>query len=221
MKETRARPKVFWNTLRKVNPGKNNFGEIEKLVINRKEVKDKKHMANSLNEYFTTTASSLLFGRQANTTANSLPSTLAPVVPNTEAAFTFQPVSEEVFKVLRTMDVTKSPGADNIPAKIFRISAPCISRNMANLLNTSYLSEWTFSTVMEGCQNNSSAQGRFPYNYRRISVLPNVPKFHEFFANLDHMKYGQEADLIGEHQYAYARNSSTTVALIQVLDSWK
>ena len=77
------------------------------------------------------------------------------------------------------------------------------------------------SIVMEGCQSNSSVQGRFPYNYRPISVLPNVPKFHEFFANLDHMKYGHEADLIGEHQYAYARNSSTTVALIQAVDSWK
>ena len=187
MKETRAKPKVFWKTLRKVIPGKNNFGEIEKLVINRKEVKDKQDMANSLNEYFTTTASSLLLGRQADTTANFLPSTLAPVVPNTEAAFMFQPVSKEAFKVLRTMDVTKFPGAGNIPAKTFRISVPRISRNIANLLNTSYLSEWTFSTVTEGCQSNSSAQGRFPYNYRPISVLPNVPKFHEFFANLDLM----------------------------------
>ena len=38
LKETRARPKVFWNTLRKVIPGKNNLGEVEKLVINGKAV---------------------------------------------------------------------------------------------------------------------------------------------------------------------------------------
>lgn len=50
----------FCGTLRKVIPGKNNLGEIEKLVINRKEVKDKQDIANSLNEYFTTIASSLL-----------------------------------------------------------------------------------------------------------------------------------------------------------------
>ena len=35
------------------------------------------------------------------------------------------------------------------------------------------------------------------------------------------MQYAREADLIGEHQYAYARNSSTTVALIKAVDSWK
>ena len=50
----------------------------------------------------------MLSSRQANTTANSLPSTLASGVPDTVAAFTFQPVSkEDVFKVLRTMDVTR------------------------------------------------------------------------------------------------------------------
>ena len=64
LKETRAGPNVFWNTLRKVISGKNNFGEIEKLVINRKEVKDKQNTANSLNEFFTTMASSLLSGCQ-------------------------------------------------------------------------------------------------------------------------------------------------------------
>ena len=64
LKETRARPKVFWNTLRKVILDKNNLGEIEKLVINRKEVKDNQDIANSVNEYFTTIASSLLSGRK-------------------------------------------------------------------------------------------------------------------------------------------------------------
>ena len=131
--------KFFWNTLRKVILDKNNLGEIEKLVINRKEVKDNQDIANSVNEHFTTIASSLLSGRQANTTAHSLPSNLASGVPDTVAAFAFQAMSEEgVFKVLRTMDVTKATGADNIPARILRIAAPCISRNIANLLNASY-----------------------------------------------------------------------------------
>ena len=57
LKETHTRPKVFLNTLHKVIPGKNNLSETEKLVI---------HRTNSLNEYFTTIASSLLFCRQAS-----------------------------------------------------------------------------------------------------------------------------------------------------------
>ena len=52
-----------------------------------------------------------------------------------------------------------------------------------------------------------------------LPVLPNVSKVHEFFANLNLMQHAQEADLIGEHQYTYARNSSTTVVLIKAVDS--
>ena len=70
---------------------------------------------------------------------------------------------------------------------------------------------------MEGCQSNSSVGSLTERDsYRPVSVLPNVSKVHEFFANLDLMRYAQEADLIGEHQYAYVRNLSTTVALIQL-----
>ena len=50
-------------------------------------------------------------------------------------------------------------------------------------------------------------------NHRPISVLPNVSKLHEFFANLDLMQYAHETDVIGEH--ANARNSSTTVVVIK------
>ena len=108
---------------------------------------------------------------------------------------------EDVFKVLRTMDVTKATGADNIPARILRIAAPCISRNIANLLNASYQNghfplSWKVVRVTPVSKGGSLTERD---NYRPISVLPNVSKVHEFFANLDLMQYAQEADLIGEH----------------------
>ena len=61
---------------------------------------------------------------------------------------------EHVFKVLRTVDVTKGTGADNILEKILRIAAPCISRNIAKLLNASY-------------QN-----GHFPLSWKVARVTP-------------------------------------------------
>ena len=47
-------------------------------------------------------------------------------------------MSEDVFKVLRTMDVTTATGADKIPTKILRIAVPHISGNIVNLINVSY-----------------------------------------------------------------------------------
>ena len=58
-------------------------------------------------------------------------------------------------------------------------------------------------------------------NYRPISILPNVSKVYEFSDNSDLVQYAQQTDLIGEHQFAYARKSWTTVALIKAVDSWK
>ena len=154
--------------------------------------------------------------------ANSLLPDLTSDAPETN--FVFHLVSEEdVFKFLRTMDVTKATGADNIPAKILRIAAPCISRNITHLLNVFHLTgqfplSWKVARVTQVSKGGSLTECD---NYRPISILPNVSKVHEFFANLNLMQYAQQFDLIGQHQFAYARNSSTTVALIKAVDSWK
>ena len=43
----------------------------------------------------------------------------------------------------------------------------------------------------------------------------------ESFANNDLQGFAADTGLISDHQYAYARYSSTTVALIVAVDSWK
>ena len=200
--------------------GKHNISEIKKLVVKGKELDDRQDIANSLNEYFTTVASSLLVEQPPM--ANSLLSDSTSDAPETN--FVFHLVSEEdVFKFLRTMDVTKATGADNIPTKILRIAAPCISRSITRLLNVSYLTgqfplSWKVARVTPVSKRGSLTECD---NYRPISILPNVSKVHDFFANLNLMQYAQQFDLIGKHQFAYARNSRTTVALIRAVDSWK
>ena len=111
--------------------------------------------------------------------ANSLLSDSTSDAPETN--FVFHLVSEEdVFKFLRTMDVTKATGADNIPAKILRIAAPCISRNITHLLNVSYLTgqfplSWKVARVTPVSKGGSLTECD---NYRPISILPSVSKVH-------------------------------------------
>ena len=59
LEENRGRPKAFWNILRQVMSSKKNGNEIEidKLVVDGKEINDRQVITNSLNEYFTTIAS--------------------------------------------------------------------------------------------------------------------------------------------------------------------
>ena len=98
-----------------VLPSKKNRIEIDKLIVDCKELIDKRDIANSLNEYFTTIASSLLTSQQSHGYPVELQQTGPLAFPS--HSFTFRAVSEnDVFKALRTMDISKATGADTIPA---------------------------------------------------------------------------------------------------------
>ena len=58
-------------------------------------------------------------------------------------------------------------------------------------------------------------------NHRPISVLPCISKIQESFANSNLQAFAQNVGLISQHQYAYVKHSSTTVALIRAVDAWK
>ena len=58
--------------VRQVMPSKKNRNEIDKLVVDSKEFNNRQVIANSLNEYFTTIASSLLAGRKTHDNSTEL-----------------------------------------------------------------------------------------------------------------------------------------------------
>ena len=58
-------------------------------------------------------------------------------------------------------------------------------------------------------------------NQRPISVIPCISKVPESFANADLRRFALETGLINDHQFAYGKHSSTTVALIITVDAWK
>jgi hypothetical protein len=67
LEENRGKPKAFLGTWRLVLPSKKNFNEIEKLVVDGKELSDKRNITNSLNEYLTKYASALLTSHHGRT----------------------------------------------------------------------------------------------------------------------------------------------------------
>ena len=52
-------------------------------------------------------------------------------------------------------------------------------------------------------------------------MLPSVSKILESFANSDLQNFAYKSGLIEQHQFAYSKFSSTTVALLKVVGSWK
>ena len=223
LEQNRANPKAFWNTLRQVLPGKKNRNEIEKLVVNGNDLCDKEDIANSLNDYFTSIASSLLADRPSPD-CDVIFNQFEPQHLVNEDAFTFRKLNEaDVFKALRTLDTSKATGADNIPAKVLKIAAPGISQVLTNLFNKSFQrghfpSPWKVARVTPLFKGGAKTERD---NQRPISVLPCISKVQESFANSDLQVFAQKVGLIERHQFAYVKYSSTTIALIRAVDSWK
>ena len=94
---------------------------------------------------------------------------------------------------------------------------------MTNIINTLYMkgqypSAWKIAKVNPIYKGGSK---NVCDNQRPISVLPCLSKTHESFANLNLQVHAKEVCLISQHQYAYLKHSSTTVALIRAVDTWK
>ena len=190
-------------------------------MVNDKELTNKKDIANSLNEYFTTIASTLLGNRPSSDT--ELYPIEQPII-NPTSTFKFQSLCEaDVFYALQTMDSFKATGADNIPAKVLKIAAPYISKVVTNIFNASYMSG-KFPSIWEVAKVTPLYKGGLKTerdNHRPISVLPCISKIQESFANSNLQAFAQNVGLISQHQYAYVKHSSITVALIRAVDAWK
>ena len=92
LKENCGKPKAFWDTLRQVLPSKKNRTEINKLVVDGEELIDKRDIANSLNEFFTTIAFLLLASQKSNSYSFELQQVSPLTVPS--HSFIFCAMSE-------------------------------------------------------------------------------------------------------------------------------
>ena len=143
--------------------------------------------------------------------------------PNIEPfRFTIRNVTE-VSKAIEDLNQAKATGPEGIPVRALKMAAPNISRSLTHLFNESlstgeFPSAWKTAKVTPLFKGGTTT-GRD--NYRPISVLPCISKILESFANSDLQKFAFNSGLIEHHQFAYSKFSSTTVALLKVVDSWK
>ena len=106
LEENRGKRKVVWDTLRQVLPSNNYRTEIDKVVVDGKELIGKHDIASCLNDYFTTIASSLLPSQQSHDCPVDLQQEGLTSISNNR--FKCHAVSEnDVFKVLRTMYISE------------------------------------------------------------------------------------------------------------------
>ena len=193
------------------------------MIVDEIELNDGLDIANSFNEYFTNVASTLLENRSSPGIQQPVPQSQTPC-----KIFSLPTINEwDMLIALSAMNQTKATGTDsiNIPAKALKITAPHISIIPAKIVNLSYStghfpSSFKVAKVTPifkgGCKTERD-------NYRPISVLPCISKIFEAlaFTNTALTNFALEAGMIKQHQFAFIKHSSTTIALIKAVDSWK
>ena len=136
--------------------------------------------------------------------------------------FSFKEVSEdEIYKLLKLIDPTKSIGEDTIPPKILKIAAAILAKPLTNLINVS-IKQNVFPTkakraaVLPFFKSDDRTQKK---NYRPVSVLNTLSKIFETVIKNQLVPFFDKCllDLVS----AYRKHYGTQHVLLRLIEEWK
>ena len=123
----------------------------------------------------------------------------------------------EVFQFLRRLKPTKSPGADNIPTRIYKLLADHLRKPLANIYNTCFKQRvfpklWKQGVIIPVPKSNPPSLS----NLRYLTLLPVPSKIMEKLVLKKMWPFFSESyDTV---QHGLRPGSSTTTALLQLHD---
>ena len=229
-----------------IKPFMSNKGEIDNTDITLAEngymITDTNEVVNVFNNYYINIV---------EFTSGKVPSNIAKTMPNsalpddlidkikieyqdhpsikaikdniiTKEPFHFREVTEEeVYKLLITIDHTKSTGEDNIPAKFVKSAADLLTRPFTKVINKS-INGSCFpdkAKVASVLPIFKSLERILKNNYRPVSILSTFSKILERVIKSQIVPY-MDCHL-SEFVSAYRKNYSSEHVLIRLLEEWR
>ena len=225
VQENKKDPKKLWQQLKnmgyKTKPQEANIA----LKINDVVCQDQNVIVNHFNSFFTTVAAKLV---EKMPSPKGLYSVVSSIFKNfyirrnpVQTSFILQPVSEEyVYKELSSLNVSKSTGLDDLPARFIRDGASVLTSPITFIINQSILTE-TVPSTMKQARVKPLFKKNSPLdvgNYRPVSILSIVFKVLE--RSVYNQLYGflQTNGLLYELQSGFRSKYSTDSCLIHLLD---
>ena len=216
--------KNLWLNLNKVcsfKKSKNNSTNIQKLVINNKEVTEKHEICNELNKYFATVGENLVIEMQNSNNSRSDDNMRKYCDPPVKHSMFCKPVDRyELKKILDNLK-PKSPGSDSIRPKIIKEVADSIIDPLLYLLNLSICSGKVPDNlkIAKVIPVYKKGEHFLPGNYRPISLLNVIDKILEKIMYTRLYSHLQANSLLYDYQFGFRKNYSTILALLEVTDS--
>ena len=188
------------------------------LKLGSRVATDTKDICNGLNEYFSSVGDKLVQGLEQCDPRNF---TKYCPPPNPTSMFCTPTEPLEIYNVIMSLKNNKSPGVDNISAKILKEICTDIADPLAHIYNLSFASgvvpdSLKLAKVIPIFKKGDRNQ---PGNYRPISLLTVFDKILEKLMSKRLCTFLQLHHILYDFQFGFRKHYSTVFALVDVLDN--
>ena len=131
---------------------------------------------------------------------------------------------EEIYDIIKSIDIKKATGVDNIPPKVVKIAANAIKKPLTEIINI-YINKNTFPDLMKigritpiykHPKNGSRLDKQY---YRPVSVLTIFSKVFERFVLNSMLEYINS--ILSDHISAYRKGYSCQNVLLKLTEEWR
>ena len=209
-------PRKRWQTINNLLGRSSKTINCETLTYNGKTTSQAPEIASTLNTFFTEVGKINKSRKKI-----SLPEILNCCDPN---GFCFQTVSpQKVLKLLKTLDISKPAGPDELSPELLRKVAIFIYQPLTHLFNyciaENALPEmWKLANVTPVFKKGDATN---PSNYRPISVTSAISKVFEKIISTQLADYLEINNLLSCNQFGYRKQRSTEDAIVKLVEDSK
>ena len=165
----------------------------------------------------------LTFGENlANKIPNSKVDPVSYILP-TNTIFSFEEISLcTVNRLLKSINVNKATGPDNIPGRLLKIAADILSPLLTKIFNRSlskgiYPSDWKMAKVLPVTINGEKCDRS---NYRPICIISAVAKVFGKIVYNQFYSYLSNNNLLSNYQSGFRATYRTVISLLQSTNNW-
>ena len=215
----KSNPAKTWKTLNNIiNFRKNrNSSNTIKIQDNTKSIiKDPKKVSNLMNNYFTKIGSEL--ANNINPPSGSRSSTLNH--PVSDNFFLNAITVNEILLYIGQLNPKKATKTTDIPIKIIKLTAKTIAPYLTIIFNKC-ISEGTFPENLKAAEVIPLYKQGNKFlisNHRPISILSPFAKLFELHIHNQLTKFINKHQILHKFQYGFRTNSSTEMAITQIID---
>ena len=221
--------KTFWKTIAPFMTDKHSKSGNIILRENDNVIIDKTEICNIFNEYFVNAASSIGFDDEIDTLDAAIAKhashpSIVKIKERHEnpSKFTFHYVDvEDIHDKLKSINIKKATGFDNIPGKLLRIAHQELSVPVTSLLNNCLKND-IFPDVMKYADVSplfKKADNLCRENYRPVSVLTALSKIYESAVNDQLVNYF--VCIFDDMLSAFRKRYSCQNVLLKCIEDWK